>query len=329
VQKQIAGAVIQRAMTQEQKTPAQIEMEQLQLQNLRNQTGMAPLSRQSAELDLQKKQREAAGFRPATADEKRAMGYQEGMPVQIGPDGRAYSDVQASKLSQERNVKRTVQPVYGVNAAGETVMLQPGDDGTAVQTKLPEGVKVAAGVDKIDAGNEWILLDKRTGQVVGKQPKDLRGAARDKEIGEVEGKQSAAAAGAITTADQTMKQIDEVLQHPGLKDVTGMTGGVWRNIRGTDAYGVNQRIEQLKGRAFLEAFESMKGGGAITELEGKKASDAIARLNVNQSEADFRKALGDLREVVQSARTRAQGRLPPDQKPSSSRTKSGVTWSVE
>lgn len=65
-------------------------------------------------------------------------------------------------------------------------------------------------------------------------------------------------------------------------------------------------IDQLKGQAFLQAFESLKGGGQITEVEGQKATNAILRLQQYQNETDFANALKDLREVVQAGLARAR-----------------------
>jgi hypothetical protein len=64
-------------------------------------------------------------------------------------------------------------------------------------------------------------------------------------------------------------------------------------------------IQQLQGKTFLQAFESLKGGGHITEIEGKKAEQAIARLQRTQSTKAFIAALLELREIIVAG----QGRL--------------------
>jgi hypothetical protein len=58
------------------------------------------------------------------------------------------------------------------------------------------------------------------------------------------------------------------------------------------------KLDQLQGTVFLQAFESLKGGGQITELEGAKAEAAAARLNRFQSPTDFAQALNELRDVI-------------------------------
>ncbi len=54
----------------------------------------------------------------------------------------------------------------------------------------------------------------------------------------------------------------------------------------------------MKGRAFLQAYTTLRGGGQITEVEGKKAEDALARLNRSLSETEAKQALADFRDAV-------------------------------
>ncbi len=215
------------------------------------------------------------------------------------------------KSSEEATPKRSLVPIYGQNEAGETVLLQPDDAGNANQMKLPPGVKIASGVEKIDTGTEFILMDRKTGQVVGRQAKDVAGKEAQEVIGQSQGKVAAAAPSAVTTGKQSLKEIDEVMNHKNLNEslmggALGMPGVVNRRIYGTEAYGLNARIEQLKGRNFLGAFDQLRGGGAITEMEGAKAEKAQARLDAAQSEKDFREALKDLREILQTGMNRAR-----------------------
>jgi len=65
-------------------------------------------------------------------------------------------------------------------------------------------------------------------------------------------------------------------------------------------------IDQIRGQAFLQAFESLKGGGAITEIEGQKATQAMARLSQTQYEPDFANALKELRDIMAVGMQRAR-----------------------
>lgn len=104
--------------------------------------------------------------------------------------------------------------------------------------------------------------------------------------------------------------IDKALAHPGRQTSTGLSGTVDpRNyVPGTDAADFRAVLDQIGGAAFLQAFESLKGGGQITEVEGKKATDAMARLSRAQSDKEFEQSLRDLREVMAAGYKRQSGR---------------------
>ena len=133
--------------------------------------------------------------------------------------------------------------------------------------------------------------------------------------GKFQGEAAVQAGATLAKADQAMKVIDDTLEAPGLSTATGASGVLDpRNYMwGTEAANARTRIDQLQGQAFLEAFESLKGGGQITEVEGKKATDAMARLSRAQSDEEFRKSLGELRSIISAGRERAATRVnaPP------------------
>ena len=109
---------------------------------------------------------------------------------------------------------------------------------------------------------------------------------------------------AIFKMDASLDIIDQAINHPGLDGSVGLVQGhvpPWNN----DTANFHAILAQIQGTAFLQAFESLKGGGQITEIEGRKAENAMARLNRVQSEEGFKKSLNELREAIQSARERA------------------------
>lgn len=124
----------------------------------------------------------------------------------------------------------------------------------------------------------------------------------------------------LAAANDMLSVIDMLDKHPGRETATGVSGSIDpRNyIPGTDAKDFSVALDQLKGKTFLQAFETLKGGGQITEVEGAKATAAIARLNTAQSDKAFKAALGDLRGVVEGAIERS-GAAPgsSDKKPAS------------
>ena len=108
---------------------------------------------------------------------------------------------------------------------------------------------------------------------------------------------------------KTGKLIEGSKPHPGFK---GAVGATWlpgaRFIPGTDAASYMSRHDQIKGASFLEAFESLKGGGAITEKEGTKATDAINRMSTATSENEYIRAALDLQDVIRKGVANAQAR---------------------
>lgn len=121
-------------------------------------------------------------------------------------------------------------------------------------------------------------------------------------------------------ATAMMADIDNLLSLEGLDQIVGVKGiatGALETLglgallpQAQVARGI---LDKIKGGVFLNAFESLKGGGQITELEGKKAEEAGARLLTTQSPEDFRAALAELRFYTDIARRRSMGEnIPPD-----------------
>lgn len=212
-------------------------------------------------------------------------------------------------------------PIYGTDKDGKPVLLQVGKGGRAVQTQIPEGVTVSTGVDRIDLGTAWGLIDKRTGQMTGTVPKDVAGQAAAGVIGKAAGQAQTELPATLATAENALSVIDQIRNHPG-KDLAVGFLGVVPGVPGTAQRDFIALLDQAKGQAFLQAFESLKGGGQITQVEGDKATQAIARLERTQSKAGFDKALSDLRSVIEAGMrrakataARAQGATQPQQTP--------------
>lgn len=125
----------------------------------------------------------------------------------------------------------------------------------------------------------------------------------------------------IAQAQQTVGLVDELLKAPGFKQAVGGSRmfGI-QNIPGTSAKDFDVRLDQLKGKQFMEAYQGLKGGGQITEVEGKKATDALSRMNASSSEQEFTKAAREFQDVVRKGVQRAQQKagvqsMVPSQQP--------------
>lgn len=206
-----------------------------------------------------------------------------------------------------------LQPIYGVDAGGNARIMQLGKGGEAIASKLPEGITVSKEPIKIDAGTHFVLLDPITRATIATVPKQIAEAAAQEKVGAAQGEARVALPGAEQTAQQALGLIEQVRKHPGKEFGVGFTG-LMPPVAGTSVKDFTSLLDQLKGRTFLQAFESLKGGGAITEVEGKKAEQAIARLDRTQSKAGFEQALTDLESVIKlgvdRARTKAGATAP-------------------
>ena len=100
--------------------------------------------------------------------------------------------------------------------------------------------------------------------------------------------------------------IDGLLSDPAFNSSTGIWSPL-QKIPGTSQRRFGARVKQLDGQAFLQAFESLKGGGQITEIEGAKATQALGRLDSAQSPEDYRQALTELKDILNVAAGRPVG----------------------
>src|SRR3990167_1971770 len=140
-------------------------------------------------------------------------------------------------------------------------------------------------------------------------------AGRGKTQADVEGR----APKAIAQTDQMIATVDSVLNDPAISEATGMMSSL-SMIPGSRWYDFGQKVKQIQGQAFLQAYETLKGGGVITEIEGNKATQSIARLSQSQTEASFKEALNELRGILVTARERSMRQLGPQQAPSAAPT---------
>jgi hypothetical protein len=149
--------------------------------------------------------------------------------------------------------------------------------------------------------------------------------------------------GAITRADTALDLIDQMVgklpekdasgkvtkegtrPHPGFRAAVGAGIGE-RFIPGTDAAGFQALYDQVTGGAFLQAYETLKGTGQITEVEGKKATAAITRMNLAQNEKEFIAAAREFQSAIRTGVKNARAKAgKPAAVGASARTTTGGT----
>jgi len=119
---------------------------------------------------------------------------------------------------------------------------------------------------------------------------------------------------AITNAKYMDDLLGMAINHQGRETATGLSSILSPSnyIPGTKAKDFGVLLDQIKGASFQQAFASLKGAGAITEQEGKAATNAIARLNTSQSDGEFLNALQEYRAIVRKGLERLSGSTKPE-----------------
>ena len=148
----------------------------------------------------------------------------------------------------------------------------------------------------------------------GVDPKKYRETAAAK-LAEDTIKAKTALPEALRSADFVIGKIDDVLKDDALWNVTGPIMGNTKNFTPW-AVRAQSKIDQLQGQAFLEAYQALRGTGAISNTEGAKAEAALARLKAQGvTTEDYKKALNEFRQEVVNLREiaikKAEGNFSP------------------
>jgi predicted negative regulator of RcsB-dependent stress response len=164
----------------------------------------------------------------------------------------------------------------------------------------------------LNAGTKFV--NPRTDQAV---PIDSYSPARDRAAGAEQGTAQAKAQFNLpqveAAAARMLKQIEELETDTSLDSITGLVGGRIAEKYHTEGMSRAQsRVNQIAGGTFLQAYNELRGGGAITEEEGKQAKASYTRLaNQTMGTPDYRKALAEAREetlkLVELAKRKAAG----------------------
>lgn len=255
------------------------------------------------------------------------------------PEGRAFivSGKLPDSIANGGQPEVGLNPAYGVGSDGKVGAIQFSKTGKAVQTQLPEGFTLSKEPIRVDAGTHINLIDPITRQVVGTLPKNVAEVERQKVVGDAQGQGQVALPQVMATSQQILKTISDVKNHPGKDWSLGMYSKV-PTIPGTEQANFRVALGQLQGQTFLQAYQTLRGGGAITDIEGQKGTAALNRMNMAQTKEEFDKAADDFADVVKGGMLRAAAKA---QGPSAGAapqaaastqpnvTKSGVPWSIQ
>jgi len=181
----------------------------------------------------------------------------------------------------------------------QVIPMQATKTGGLEEATLPSGVELQAGkVIEVDTAMGTMLVDPLTRQQIGFIPKEVKKAADEAAKGQAIAKARDTLPNAEASAQTLMEQVDAIRTHTARGYGTGKVWGRVPGIAGPQADFV-ERVEQLTGTVFTNAYETLRGGGAITEAEGLKAIVSRFRANRFKDWDDFNKALEDVERITQ------------------------------
>lgn len=114
----------------------------------------------------------------------------------------------------------------------------------------------------------------------------------------------------LEQGEMTVNQVEGLLNHPGFDISVGAKsplGSVLATVaKGSDAASFDIADKQRQGAQFLQAFETLKGGGQITEVEGLKAQQAMSRMDRSNSQAEYVRAAREYQDIIRAGMNRAR-----------------------
>jgi len=219
----------------------------------------------------------------------------------------------AAKLNKPPNMGNT--PLYFRDPT--TGALKIGRFGPqGVQFPETQGLTPVRPVSTVDIGGQQVIMPYGAETPTGVIQKTLTPeampetrAAQAVAVEQAKGTQAAAEKlpGAQMESARTLRYIDELEKHPGLDSSTGWTS-MLPVAPGSDRADFEARKRQLMGGVFLQAYERLKGGGTITEIESEKAEQAMARIDAATSKKAFKEALADYKSAVRDGMAKLRRR---------------------
>ena len=183
----------------------------------------------------------------------------------------------------------------GVQKAGDIARSRAGvqlDTEPAIEAAVTEAVGEAKAKTPLGAQE---LESKRQQQRITRQKSVLANA-------ELKLKRTEA----VAQADDTIALIDKLIAHPGRKAATGTTA-IFPTTPGSRAADFEADFNRLKGSAFLEAVQKLKGSGQISNTEGEAATASVLGIEIGQSEEGFVESLKSLKSRINEAKKRRSG----------------------
>jgi hypothetical protein len=181
-----------------------------------------------------------------------------------------------------------------------------------MQSPLPGSAQVPLGRVREEA-----KAQRKTPQEVYEEKRAEKQADTDVEFLDKYGSARDSAINTLSVIDQMIGDLNvkdgkivrgKRAPHPGFESVVGAGIPGLRFIPGTQSADFDALVDQIEGGAFLKAYESLRGTGQITEIEGQKATQALTRMRRSSSEVGFIKAAREFEGIIRRGMERAEQR---------------------
>lgn len=234
----------------------------------------------------------------------------------------------------------SVQPIYGTDENGNAVLGTMGNDGSFKKVDTG-GFNISTGVDKIDLGTHWGLIDKRSGQLVGSMPKDNEGQAADIASGKARGEAIASYRSMVSKMpglEQVVSDLDKLAD-----EATYTYGGVALD-EGRRQLGMEPRDSAVARTKYIAMVDNQilpllrdTFGAQFTKEEGDSLRATLGDPYKSPAEkkAVLQAFIAQKRRDVEALALQSMQGTPPPQGGingpvgGGNRASSGVRWSIE
>ena len=192
-------------------------------------------------------------------------------------------------------------------AAVRTFMFRQSLGDGSEEQKIFDRMQTYSNTSKLSTGDSTLVVD-RQGNVVSQFDQNLApreeldylgNASRVQSGGTTAGKFIAEAKTLYPTMNEKQKELEKTVKyiknHKGLDAGTGLSSylDISNYTPGSDAYNFRAYARQAQGKVFEAAYDSLKGGGTITEFETQAMADAMTRMDTATSKEEYLKAVDD------------------------------------
>lgn len=156
--------------------------------------------------------------------------------------------------------------------------------------------------------NNTVIVDGRTGKVIGAGPKLTQTGANDYKLAQQLPAAKLQKDITVQNLDKLDSAVSDLAKDPGLSHITGTLAGRTPNLTNT-ATGAQAKLDSIKADVFVSALQSMraqnKTGGAVGNVsnrEGDKLEATLGALQQAQGTSDFKIQLKKVQEQVRQSK---------------------------